>query len=115
MTMPICGAVNYSYKFTQLWHVTTAQWYRLHQPFIRRLLQCLTCRLVCNLRFEALTAAEVQLRLLDAMGRMIQSAPVAVSGMLNMNLAFDKKLSAGIYFIEILDGGVAKRNRFVVE
>jgi len=57
----------------------------------------------------------VQLRLLDAMGRMIQSAPVAVSGMLNMNLAFDKKLSAGIYFIEILDGGVAKRNRFVVE
>ena len=71
--------------------------------------------MVCNLRFEALTAAEVQLRLLDAMGRMIQSAPVAVSGMLNMNLAFDKKLSAGIYFIEILDGGVAKRNRFVVE
>ena len=82
---------------------------------MRRLLQCLNCRLVCNLRFEALTAAEVQLRLLDAMGRMIQSAPVAVSGMLNMNLAFDKKLSAGIYFIEILDGGVAKRNRFVVE
>ena len=115
MTTPICGAINYSYKFTQLWLVTTAQWYRLHQPFIRRLLQCLTCRLVCNLRFEALTAAQVDVRLLDAMCRMIQSAPVSVSGMLNMNLAFDNKLSAGIYFIEILDGGVAKRNRFVVE
>lgn len=115
MTTPICGAINYSCKFTQLWLVTTAQWYRLHQPFIRRLLQCLTCRLVCNLRFEALTAAEVQLRLLDAMGHMVQSAPVAVSGMLNMNLTFDNKLSAGIYFIEILGASVAKRNRFVVE
>jgi hypothetical protein len=68
-----------------------------------------------NIRFEGLTAAQVDVRLLDAMGRLIQSAPVAVSGMLNMNLAFDNKLSAGIYFIEILDGGVAKRNRFVVE
>jgi hypothetical protein len=68
-----------------------------------------------NVRIEALKSAQVQLRLLDAMGRVIQSTPVAVNGVLNMNLVFDNKLSAGIYFIEVLDGGVANRNRFVVE
>jgi hypothetical protein len=68
-----------------------------------------------NIRFEGLTSVQVDVRLLDAMGRMIQSAPVVVSGTLNMNVGFDNKLSAGIYFIEVIDGGVAKRNRFVVE
>jgi hypothetical protein len=57
----------------------------------------------------------VQVRVMDAMGKMIQSHQFSVDGNLNTTLTFENKLASGLYFIEMNDGDTILNDRLIVE
>ena len=65
--------------------------------------------------YSELTNEKVEVRVLDAMGRLIQSNQYSVDGNLNTTLTFDNQLAPGLYFIEMNDGGVLTNDRVIIE
>lgn len=57
----------------------------------------------------------VQVRVMDAMGKLIQSNQFSVDGNLNTTLTFANKLAAGLYFIEMNDGDTILNDRLIIE
>jgi hypothetical protein len=68
-----------------------------------------------QLAYSALNGSTVDVRVIDAMGRTVQSVQYAVEGSLNTRLVFENKLAAGLYFVELNDGGAVTMDRMIVE
>ena len=68
-----------------------------------------------QLAYSALNGSTIEVRVIDAMGRTVQSVQYAVEGSLNTRLVFENKLAAGLYFVELNDGGAVTMDRMIVE
>ena len=65
--------------------------------------------------YSGLENEQVEVRVLDATGRVLQTQVIAVDGDLNRNLEFRTPLAAGLYFIEMRDGDKSVQDRMIVE
>ena len=68
-----------------------------------------------QLDYSALKNSSVAVRVMDAMGRVIQTSNYAVDGSLNAVLVFENPLASGMYFVELNDGGLVIQDRLIVE
>jgi hypothetical protein len=67
------------------------------------------------INFTDLTSNQVQVRLLDAMGREIFRSSYSVEGSLNQVITFDQTLAAGMYMVEMTDGTHVVSERMIVK
>jgi hypothetical protein len=67
-----------------------------------------------NVNFTDLNSESVQVRLMDAMGRVVYNKNYSVNGSLNQTISFDSQLASGIYMIELVDGTESFTQRMVV-
>jgi hypothetical protein len=67
------------------------------------------------LNFTDLTGNQVQVRIMDAMGREVFRSAYSVDGSLNQIITFDQSLAAGIYMVEMLDGSNLVSERMIVK
>jgi hypothetical protein len=58
---------------------------------------------------------QLQVRVLDAAGRLILTRVYSVEESLNTTINFDQQLSSGIYMIEMVNAGQLQTQRLVVE
>jgi hypothetical protein len=65
--------------------------------------------------FTDLTSNQVQVRVLDAMGREIFRSAYGVEGSLNQIITFDQTLAAGLYMVEMTDGTNIVSERMIVK
>jgi hypothetical protein len=68
-----------------------------------------------NMTLNDLQKGQLQVRLLDAAGRAVTTRVYAVEGSFNTTLAFDQKLSAGVYMIEMINAGSVQTQRLIVQ
>ena len=68
-----------------------------------------------NLSLSNLQKGIMEVRVMDASGRVVASRSMMVEESLQTMLMFDTPLSAGIYLIELNNGGNRSTNRLVVE
>jgi len=68
-----------------------------------------------NVSLNNLDKGQLQVRVLDAAGRVVTTRSYAVEDSLNTMIAFDEKLSAGVYMIETLNSGNIQTKRMLVE
>jgi hypothetical protein len=68
-----------------------------------------------NVSINNLEKGQLQVRVLDAAGRVVTTRTYAVEGSLNTMIAFDDKLSAGVYMIEMVNSGNIQTMRMLVE
>jgi hypothetical protein len=68
-----------------------------------------------QLAYTTLNGSTVDVRVIDAMGRTVQSVHYTVDGSLNTRLVFENKLASGLYFVELNDGGAVTVDRMIVE
>ena len=62
-----------------------------------------------------LEKGQLQVRVLDAAGRIVNTYLYAVEGSLNTTLTFEEKLSEGVYMIEMVNSGSVQTQRLVVQ
>ena len=67
-----------------------------------------------NVNFTDLSNASVQVRLIDAMGRVVYNKNYSVEGSLNQTITFDTQLASGIYMVELVDGNESYSQRMIV-
>jgi hypothetical protein len=67
------------------------------------------------INFTDLTSNQVQVRLMDAMGREIFRNAYSVEGSLNQIITFDQTLAAGMYMVEMTDGSHVVSERMIVK
>jgi hypothetical protein len=67
------------------------------------------------INFTDLTSNQVQVRLLDAMGREVFRSAYSVEGSLNQIITFDQTLAAGMYMVEMTDGTHVVSERMIVK
>lgn len=65
--------------------------------------------------FTDLTSNQVQVRVMDAMGREIFRSAYGVEGSLNQIITFDQTLAAGLYMVEMTDGMNVVSERMIVK
>jgi len=65
--------------------------------------------------YTDLTSNQVQVRIMDAMGREVFRSAYSVDGSLNQILTFDQTLAAGVYMVELTDGTVVVSERMIVK
>jgi hypothetical protein len=68
-----------------------------------------------NVALSNLQKGQLQVRVLDAAGRAVAAQQYQVEESIQTTLVFDKKLSAGIYMVEMTNGGDVKMERLVVQ
>ncbi|MEN9348854.1 MAG: hypothetical protein RLZZ77_2365 [Bacteroidota bacterium] len=68
-----------------------------------------------NINATGLVSSSVEVRVIDAQGRMVTSQRFAVNETLNQMVQFDELLSDGLYLVEILDGDTTYTERFIVQ
>ena len=68
-----------------------------------------------NINLSGVTSENVQIRLLDAMGRQVWSNRFSVSDVLNTNISFERPLASGLYFVEALFNGEVQTQRLMVQ
>jgi 5-hydroxyisourate hydrolase-like protein (transthyretin family) len=68
-----------------------------------------------NLNMTGLNEDELEFRIYDAMGKLIQEYQFIVDGSLNTVLVFSEKLTSGCYTIEFRSGDQIKTQRMVVQ
>jgi len=68
-----------------------------------------------NVALSGLQKGQLQVRVLDAAGRSVVTHQYLVEDSIQTTLLFDKKLSAGIYMVEMTNGGDVKIERLVVQ
>jgi hypothetical protein len=67
------------------------------------------------LNFTDLTSNQVQVRIMDAMGRQVFNSAYSVDGSFNQIITFDQALAAGVYMVEMLDGSNLVSERMIVK
>jgi hypothetical protein len=67
------------------------------------------------LNFTDLTSNQVQVRIMDAMGREVFNAAYGVEGSLNQIITFNQALAAGVYMVEMMDGSNLVSERMIVK
>ena len=65
--------------------------------------------------FTDLTSTQVQVRVMDAMGREVFRSAYSVEGSLNQIITFDQTLAAGMYMVEMTDGTHVVSERMIVK
>jgi len=67
------------------------------------------------INFTDLTSNQVQVRVMDAMGREVFRSAYSVEGSLNQIITFDQTLAAGMYMVEMTDGSHVVSERMIVK
>jgi hypothetical protein len=67
------------------------------------------------INFTDLTSNQVQVRVMDAMGREVFRTAYSVEGSLNQIITFDQTLAAGMYMVEMTDGSHVVSERMIVK
>jgi hypothetical protein len=68
-----------------------------------------------NIQLSNITSENVQVRVLDAMGRVVFANRYAVDGMFTTNMTFDRPLVNGLYMIEASFNGEVLTQRMMVQ
>ncbi len=68
-----------------------------------------------NINLSGVTSENVQIRLVDAMGRQVWSNRYTVNGVLNTNITFEQPLANGLYFVEAIFNGEVQTQRLMVQ
>jgi len=68
-----------------------------------------------NIFLSGLNKGNLDIRVLDAAGRLVTSRTYAVEESLQTSLVFDQTLSAGVYMIEMLNEGTQRMERLIVQ
>jgi hypothetical protein len=68
-----------------------------------------------NIQLSNITSENVQVRVLDAMGRVVFANRYAVDGMFTTNMTFDRPLANGLYMIETSFNGEVITQRMMVQ
>jgi hypothetical protein len=68
-----------------------------------------------NINLSGVTSDNVQIRVVDAMGRQVWSNRYSVNGVLNTNITFEQPLANGLYFVEAIYNGELQTQRLMVQ
>ena len=68
-----------------------------------------------NINLSGVTSENVQIRVVDAMGRQVWSNRYSVSGVLNTNITFERPLANGLYMVEAIFNGEVQTQRMMVQ
>ena len=68
-----------------------------------------------NINLSGVTSENVQIRIVDAMGRQVWSNRYSVDGILNTNITFEQPLANGLYFVEAIYNGELQTQRMMVQ
>ncbi|MFA9219733.1 MAG: T9SS type A sorting domain-containing protein, partial [Sediminibacterium sp.] len=68
-----------------------------------------------NINLSGITSENVQIRVVDAMGRQVWSNRYSVSGVLNTNITFERPLANGLYMVEAIFNGEVQTQRMMVQ
>ena len=68
-----------------------------------------------NINLSGVTSENVQIRVVDAMGRQVWSNRYSVDGVLNTNITFERPLANGLYFVEAIFNGEVQTQRMMVQ
>jgi hypothetical protein len=68
-----------------------------------------------NINLSGVTSENVQIRVVDAMGRQVWSNRYSVDGILNTNITFERPLANGLYFVEAIYNGEVQTQRLMVQ
>ena len=68
-----------------------------------------------NINLSGIESDNVQIRIVDAMGKQVWSNRYAVSGVLNTNITFERPLANGLYFVEAIFNGEVQTQRLMVQ
>ena len=68
-----------------------------------------------NINLSGIESDNVQIRIVDAMGRQVWSNRYSVSGVLNTNITFEQPLANGLYFVEAIYNGELQTQRMMVQ
>jgi 1,4-alpha-glucan branching enzyme len=68
-----------------------------------------------NVRFNNLQNAQTTMRILDNIGRVVYQNTFSTEGSLNTSVVFDRKLSSGVYSMEIINGTERRVEKMIVE
>ena len=68
-----------------------------------------------NINLSGVTSDNVQIRVVDAMGRQVWNNRYSVDGILNTNITFERPLANGLYFVEAIYNGELQTQRMMVQ
>jgi hypothetical protein len=68
-----------------------------------------------NINLSGVTSENVQIRVVDAMGRQVWSNRYSVDGVLNTNITFEQPLANGLYFVEAIFNVEVQTQRLMVQ
>ncbi|MEY3850638.1 MAG: Secretion system C-terminal sorting domain [Bacteroidota bacterium] len=68
-----------------------------------------------NINLSGVESDNVQIRVVDAMGRQVWSNRYSVSGVLNTNITFERPLANGLYMVEAIFNGEVQTQRMMVQ
>ena len=68
-----------------------------------------------NINLSGVTSENVQIRVVDAMGRQVWSNRYSADGILNTNITFERPLANGLYFVEAIYNGELQTQRMMVQ
>jgi hypothetical protein len=68
-----------------------------------------------NINLSGVESDNVQIRIVDAMGRQVWSNRFVVNGVLNTNITFEQPLANGLYFVEAIFNGELQTQRMMVQ
>jgi hypothetical protein len=68
-----------------------------------------------NINLSGVNSDNVQIRVVDAMGRQVWSNRYSVDGILNTNITFEQPLANGLYFVEAIYNGELQTQRMMVQ
>jgi hypothetical protein len=70
---------------------------------------------IVNLNVYGVETDNVQVRIVDGMGRVVYANQFAVDGVLNTLVSFDKPLASGLYMVEFMYNGTTTTQRMMVQ
>jgi hypothetical protein len=68
-----------------------------------------------NINLSGIESENVQIRIVDAMGKQVWSNRYSVDGVLNTNITFERPLANGLYFVEAIFNGEVQTQRMMVQ
>jgi hypothetical protein len=68
-----------------------------------------------NINLSGIESDNVQIRIVDAMGKQVWSNRYTVNGVLNTNITFERPLANGLYFVEAIYNGELQTQRMMVQ
>ena len=68
-----------------------------------------------NINLSGIISDNVQMRVVDAMGRQVWNNRYSVNGVLNTNITFERPLANGLYMVEAIFNGEVQTQRMMVQ